>query len=124
MEINATEFRVELVEHAVIADAQFKFRAALQALVRERLQSRAHFIHFALHDGANELVVEVVGTWHNRLVGEARGAVPRWTKTNVTQSQRGVGQDLQSGAWKSLDPIDAGLFGPVRLIPMAVQLVE
>ncbi|MBI4622591.1 MAG: hypothetical protein HY736_05125 [Verrucomicrobia bacterium] len=78
----------------------------------------------ALRDGPNELVVEVVGTWHNRLVGEARGAVPRWTKTNVTQSQRGLGKDLQSGSWKNLDPIDAGLFGPVRLIPLAVLRVE
>jgi hypothetical protein len=78
----------------------------------------------ALRDGANELVVDVVGTWHNRLVGEARGALPRWTKTNVTSSQRGLGADLQNGPWKNLDPIDAGLFGPVRLIPLAVQPVE
>ncbi len=78
----------------------------------------------ALRDGANELVVDVVGTWHNRLVGEARGAVPRWTKTHVTSSQRGLGKDMQSGPWKTLDPIDAGLFGPVRLIPLAVQPVE
>jgi hypothetical protein len=78
----------------------------------------------ALRDGPNELIVDVVGTWHNRLVGEARGAVPRWTKTNVTTSQRGLGKDLQIGAWKDLDPIDAGLFGPVRLIPLAVQRVE
>lgn len=78
----------------------------------------------ALRDGVNEIVVDVVGTWHNRLVGEARGAVPRWTKTNITQSQRGVGKDLQSGSWKDLDPVEAGLFGPVRLIPLAVQPVE
>jgi hypothetical protein len=78
----------------------------------------------ALRDGPNELVVEVTGTWHNRLVGEARGAVPRWTKTNVTQSQRGLGKELQSGPWKNLDLIEAGLFGPVRLIPLAVQPVE
>jgi hypothetical protein len=78
----------------------------------------------ALRDGANEIVVDVVGTWHNRLVGEARGAVPKWTKTHVTQSQRGLGQEMQSGPWKALDPIEAGLFGPVRLIPLAVQAVE
>jgi hypothetical protein len=78
----------------------------------------------ALRDGANELVVAVVGTWHNRLVGEARGAVPRWTKTNVVASQRGLGREMQSGPWKNLDPIEAGLFGPVRLIPLAVQAVE
>ncbi len=78
----------------------------------------------ALRDGSNELVVKVVGTWHNRLVGEARGEVPRWTRTNITQSQSGTGADLKSGAWKNLDLIEAGLFGPVRLIPLAVQPVE
>jgi hypothetical protein len=38
----------------------------------------------ALRDGPNVLEVDVIGTWHNRLVGEARGAVPKWTKTHVT----------------------------------------
>ena len=63
MEINATLLHIELVEHTVIADAQFEFRAALQALVCKRLQSRAHFIHFPLHNGANggRQVVERVG---------------------------------------------------------------
>ncbi|MDO8543891.1 MAG: glycosyl hydrolase [Opitutaceae bacterium] len=70
----------------------------------------------ALRDGPNELVVEVIGTWHNRLVGEARGAVPRWTRTNIVQSQR--------KSWKDLEPVAAGLFGPIRLIPLAVQPVE
>jgi hypothetical protein len=78
----------------------------------------------ALRDGVNEVVVDVVGTWHNRLVGEARGLVPRWTKTNVTQSQRGLGRELQVGPWKNLDPIEAGLFGPVRLIPLGVRPIE
>jgi hypothetical protein len=78
----------------------------------------------ALRGGPNELVVEVAGTWHNRLVGEAKGAVPRWTKTNINQSQRGLGRDLQSGPWQNLDIIEAGLFGPVRLIPIAVQVLE
>ncbi|MBM3855527.1 MAG: hypothetical protein FJ399_20630, partial [Verrucomicrobia bacterium] len=78
----------------------------------------------ALRDGANELVVAVVGTWHNRLVGEARGEVPRFTKTNVTQSQYGFGREVQSGSWKNLGVLEAGLFGPVRLIPLAVQAVE
>ena len=78
----------------------------------------------ALRDGANELVVAVVGTWHNRLVGEARGEVPRLAKTNMTQSQSGLGREMKSGSWKNLGLIDAGLFGPVRLIPLAVQAVE
>ncbi|MDO8539623.1 MAG: glycosyl hydrolase [Opitutaceae bacterium] len=78
----------------------------------------------ALRDGENEVVVSVTGTWHNRLVGEARGALPRWTKTNVAISKRGTGDDYQVGPWKNLDPIDAGLFGPVRLVPIAVQRIE
>ncbi len=78
----------------------------------------------ALRDGPNVIEVEVVGTWHNRLVGEARGAVPKWTRTHVTASQRGLGREMQTGPWAKLDPIDAGLFGPVRLIPMAVQAIE
>ncbi len=63
----------------------------------------------ALRDGENEIVVAVTGTWHNRLVGEARGAVPKRTRTNIAVSQR--------KPWKDLEPIEAGLFGPVRLVP-------
>ncbi len=62
----------------------------------------------ALRDGENEIVVEVAGTWHNRLVGEARGALPKRTRTNITVSQR--------KPWKDLEPIESGLFGPVRLV--------
>lgn len=62
----------------------------------------------ALRDGDNEIVVEVVGTWHNRLVGEARGELPKLTRTNIAVSQR--------KPWKELDIIEAGLFGPVRLV--------
>lgn len=65
----------------------------------------------ALRDGRNEVVVEVSSPWHNRLVGEARGLLPRRTKTNIQQSQR--------KSWKDLEPMEAGLFGPVRLIPIA-----
>ncbi|MBP7141999.1 MAG: hypothetical protein KBA71_08830 [Opitutaceae bacterium] len=61
-----------------------------------------------LREGDNEIVVEVVGTWHNRLVGEARGELPRLTRTNIAVSQR--------KPWKELDVIEAGLFGPVRLV--------
>ncbi|MBP8257493.1 MAG: hypothetical protein KAX37_09220, partial [Opitutaceae bacterium] len=62
----------------------------------------------ALRDGDNEIVVEVIGTWHNRLVGEARGDLPKLTRTNIAVSQR--------KPWKELDVIEAGLFGPVRLV--------
>lgn len=64
-----------------------------------------------LRDGTNELIIEVTGTWHNRLVGEARSELPKLTRTNITVSQR--------KPWKDLDPIPTGLFGPVRLIPTA-----
>lgn len=53
MEINATELCVELVEHAVITDAEFEFRAVPQAVVRECPEARAHFIHLFFHPGAN-----------------------------------------------------------------------
>lgn len=62
----------------------------------------------ALKDGENEIVIEVIGTWHNRLVGEARGELPSLTRTNISVSQR--------KPWKELDVIEAGLFGPVRLV--------
>lgn len=66
----------------------------------------------ALRDGENQLAVEVINTWHNRLVGDARlPAAERRTRTNIVQSQR--------KAWKDLAPIESGLFGPVRLVPVA-----
>jgi len=63
----------------------------------------------ALRDGENEIAVEVVGNWHNRLVGEARGELPKRTRTNIAVSQR--------KPWKDLEVIPAGLFGPVQLVP-------
>jgi len=48
MEINAAKFHVEFVKHAVVADAEFEFRPALQPLVREIFQPRPHFINLAL----------------------------------------------------------------------------
>lgn len=62
----------------------------------------------ALREGENEIVVEVVGTWHNRIVGEARGELPKLTRTNIAVSQR--------KPWKDLAVIESGLFGPVRLV--------
>lgn len=53
MEINATELSVELVEHTVIADAQFEFRPVSEVLVREHREAHAHLIHFFLRHGAN-----------------------------------------------------------------------
>ena len=49
VEINAAKLHVEFVKHAIVADAEFEFRTALQPLVREIFQPRPHFINFALH---------------------------------------------------------------------------
>ena len=49
MKINPAKFHVEFIKHAVVADAEFKFRSALQPFVREFLQTQAHFINFTLH---------------------------------------------------------------------------
>lgn len=67
----------------------------------------------ALRDGSNEIVVEVIGTWRNRLLGEARNEVPKLTRTNVRVP--GLGDTKL---------IDSGLFGPVRLVPLAVRRVD
>jgi hypothetical protein len=63
----------------------------------------------ALRDGENELAVEVTNTWFNRLVGDAKGAGPRRiTRTNVSISG--------GKPWAALEPLESGLFGPVRLV--------
>ena len=63
----------------------------------------------ALRDGENELVVDVTNTWHNRLVGDAQLAPQqRTTRMNVPTSDQ--------KPWTQLQPIESGLFGPVRLI--------
>ena len=49
MQIYPTKLHIEFVKHAIIADAEFEFRAALQPFVREIFQSHSHFINFALH---------------------------------------------------------------------------
>ncbi|MBI5771889.1 MAG: hypothetical protein HZA93_29220 [Verrucomicrobia bacterium] len=68
----------------------------------------------ALRDGDNELAVEVINTWHNRLVADAfLPAASRQTRTNIAISQR--------KPWKDLSPIESGLSGPVRLVPVAVK---
>ncbi len=67
----------------------------------------------ALREGENQLAVEVINTWQNRLIGDARlPAAERRTRTNILVSQR--------KPWKDLEPIESGLFGPVRLVPSAV----
>ena len=66
----------------------------------------------ALRDGSNELTVEITNTWYNRLVGDATlPADKRLTRTNIPTSG---GQP-----WARLEPLDSGLFGPVRLVAVA-----
>ena len=59
----------------------------------------------ALEDGENELAIEVAGTWHNRLVGDA-GLAPgeRVTATNIRRSFT-----------PDTPLVEAGLIGPVTL---------
>jgi hypothetical protein len=66
----------------------------------------------ALKDGENELSVEVTNTWYNRLVGDAKlPPQQRTTRTNVTTSG--------GKPWAQLEPLESGLFGPVRLVAVS-----
>jgi hypothetical protein len=49
MQMNPAAFQIKFVKHAVIADAEFEFRAALQPFVREMIQPHSYFVNFALH---------------------------------------------------------------------------
>ena len=63
----------------------------------------------AARPGQNRLVVSVANTWANRLIGDARSpSGPRYTRTNITASN-GV-------PWAKMNPLESGLFGPVRLL--------
>lgn len=74
-----------------------------------------------LRTGDNEIVVRVSNTWHNRLVADARlGDEPRATRTNIVNSQGGGWLD---SPWSGLKPIESGLIGPVRLVPVAMRPV-
>ncbi|MCC6861424.1 MAG: hypothetical protein IT158_22845, partial [Bryobacterales bacterium] len=62
-----------------------------------------------LKEGENELVVEVTNTWYNRLIGDALlPAERRITRTNLTTSG--------GTPWSKLQPLESGLFGPVRIV--------
>jgi hypothetical protein len=62
----------------------------------------------ALTEGVNDLTVEVTNTWFNRLVGDAKlPPSQRITRTNTPTSG--------GKPWSALDPIESGLFGPVRI---------
>ena len=83
--------------------------------------------------GANELRVEVVNLWINRLIGDEH--LPEDTERNPDGSLRSwpewlkAGQPSPSGRrsfttwklWKGSDPLEpSGLLGPVRLVPARV----
>lgn len=53
MQIDPAKFYVKLVKHAVIANAEFEFRTALQPFVRKIFQSQYHFINPAPHSFAD-----------------------------------------------------------------------
>jgi len=67
----------------------------------------------AARSGSNELAVEVVNTWSNRLVGDARlPKEERKTRTNV--------QHTGGKSWKDTPLLESGLFGPVRVVPAKI----
>ena len=53
MKANSTNFYIEFVQHAMVANTEFEFRTALQSFVREIFQAQAHFINLALHRFTN-----------------------------------------------------------------------
>jgi hypothetical protein len=63
-----------------------------------------------LQPGRNELKIEVVNLWANRLAGDATLPVgQRFTRTNITSD----GSEAKHKPWSALP---SGLFGPVRLL--------
>jgi hypothetical protein len=69
----------------------------------------------AAHEGANELLVAVTGTWRNRLIGEAkyRGSPPSTLGANTAFTPF-LTTDLKLRGSEALSPF--GLVGPVRLL--------
>ena len=64
----------------------------------------------AVRAGRNELVVEVVNTWSNRLVGDARSEGRDYCRTNIARSL------TWQVPWKETPLLESGLLGPVRLM--------
>ena len=68
----------------------------------------------AVREGENELEIDVVNLWVNRLIGDARLPVAqRLTKTNVPLTSPTPGYRGYNG---SLPLETSGLLGPVRLV--------
>ena len=66
VEINPAKFHIEFVKHAVITNADFKFRTTLQTLVRKTFQTCSHIINFTLDhfaDGKRQIVKCLGKSW-------------------------------------------------------------
>lgn len=62
-----------------------------------------------LQAGSNDIRIRVANNWVNRLVGDARGAGAKITRTNVTSNSPA------GTPWAKVEPRPSGLFGPVRV---------
>ena len=59
VKINAAKFQIEFIKHAIVADAEFEFRTALQSFVGKTFKPRPHFINLVL-DGLTKARRQVV----------------------------------------------------------------
>jgi len=67
--------------------------------------------------GGNNIEIEVVNTWSNRLVGDALTG-EKYGKTNIEVSGRVWKR------WKDIPLNESGLFGPVKLMPSLKRVVQ
>ena len=66
VEVNPSEFHIKFVKHAIITNADFKFRTTLQTLVRKTFQTCSHIIDFTLDhfaDGKRQIVKCLGKSW-------------------------------------------------------------
>jgi hypothetical protein len=73
----------------------------------------------AARPGQNNLEIEIINTWANRLVGDAH--LPpdkRYCRTNITYS------GTPGKPWKDIPLRPSGLFGPVQLIPAVLKTID
>jgi hypothetical protein len=70
-----------------------------------------------INPGINQVEIEVVNTWSNRLVGDAITG-EKYGKTNITYSGT-IGTP-----WKNIPLNESGLLGPVKLVPVVKKTVK